>query len=134
MKPYRVPADPAKVAKNYLAANLPPLVAAPTPTFGVVLPSGWTKSSPPALVVFDDGGSHRWPMTTRPTVRVTVWAAGRDRAREIASRAFGVLLSHRIPGIATITNPTGLLEAIDPNNGGVTVSFTVTAQARTLAS
>ncbi|WP_280265345.1 hypothetical protein [Nocardia wallacei] len=72
-------------------------------------------------------------MATRPTIRVTVWAAGRDRAREIAGAALGVMLSHRIPGLASVTNPTGLLEAVDSNNSGTTVSFTVSAQARTVA-
>lgn len=133
MKPFRTPADPAKTAKDYLASVLPGLIAAPAPTFGMVLPSGWTKSAPPALVVFDDGGPNRWPVSTRPTLRITVWANGRDRARGTAGAALGVMLAHRIPGIATINNPTGLIEAVDSNNGGTTVSFTVSAQARTLA-
>ncbi len=133
MKPYRLPADPAKTAKNYLASVVPGLVAAPSPTFGMVLPSNWATSSAPAVVLFDDGGPNRWPVATRPTIRVTVWAAGRDRAREIAGAALGVMLSHRIPGLASVTNPTGLLEAVDSNNSGTTVSFTVSAQARTVA-
>ncbi|WP_280335479.1 hypothetical protein [Nocardia wallacei] len=133
MKPLRRPADPAKTAKNYLAAVLPGLVGAPVPTFGMVLPKTWTTASVPAVVVFDDGGPSTWPVSTRPTVRVTVWADGRDRARTIAGAALGVLLAHRIPGIAAITNPTGLLEAVDSNNGGITASFTVSATARTLA-
>ncbi|WP_280393225.1 hypothetical protein [Nocardia wallacei] len=133
MKPFRRPADPAKIAKNYLAAALPSLVASPSPTFGLVLPKDWTTGSAPAVVVFDDGGPSTWPVSTRPTVRITVWADGRDRARQIAGTALGVMLSHRIPGIASITNPTGLLEAVDSNNGGITVSFTLSAQARTLA-
>ncbi|MBB5915281.1 hypothetical protein BJY24_004148 [Nocardia transvalensis] len=133
MKPFRLPADPAKTAKNYLAAVLPALVATPAPTFGMVLPSQWTPSKVPAVVVFDDSGPNTWPVSTRPTLRITVWADGRDRARQIAGAALGVLLAHRIPGIASITNPTNLLEAVDSNNGGITVSFTVSAQARTLA-
>lgn len=132
MKPLRRPADPAKTAKNYLASVLPGLVAGPSPTFGLVVPADWTRTKPPHLVVFDDSGPTRWPVSTRPLLRVTVWADGRDRSREIAGIALGVLLSHRIDGIATITDPSGLLEARDANNSGLMCSFTVRAQARTL--
>lgn len=133
MKPYRLPGDPARVIKDYLATALPPLVAAPAPTVGMVLPSSWSTSSAPAVVVFDDSGPVQWPVTTSPTVRVTVWANGRDRSRAIAGRCLGVLLAHRVPGVATITEPTGLLEAVDENNHGVMTSFTVRALARTIA-
>ncbi|WP_052373507.1 hypothetical protein [Nocardia otitidiscaviarum] len=134
MKPFRTPADPAKVIKNYLAATVPPLVSGPAPVFGMVLPVNWSpSSSAPAVVAFDDGGPTRWPVTTAPTVRITVWANGRDRARGIAGVCLGVVLAHRIPGVATVTDPTGLLEAVDSNNGGHMCSFTVRAQARTLA-
>ncbi|WP_454199589.1 hypothetical protein [Nocardia sp. Marseille-Q1738] len=132
MKLLRLPADPAKAAKNYLALAVPGMVAAPAPTFGMVVPKDWTPSSAPHLAVFDDSGPARWPVTTRPLLRVTVWADGRDRSRAIAGAALGVLLSHRIPGIATITEPSLLLEARDSTNGGVLASFTVRAQARTL--
>lgn len=132
MKPLRLPGDPAKVAKNYLASTLPPLVGTPTPTFGLVLPAAWKPESPPALVVFDDSGPTRWPVSTRPLLRVTVWANGRDRGRAIAGAALGVLLAHRIPGIATVSEPSALLEALDSNNGGLMTSFTVRTQSRTL--
>ncbi len=132
MKPARIPADPAKAAKNHLAAVLPGLVAAPAPTVGLVVPSGWTTSSPPAVAVFDDGGPSRWPVTTRPLLRITVWANGRDRARAIAGAALSVLTSQPIPGIATIREPSGLLETRDSNNNAHVVSFTVRAQSRTL--
>lgn len=132
MKPLRLPGDPAKLAKNYLAGVLPAMVSAPSPTFGLVVPADWTRAKPPHIVVFDDSGPTRWPMTTRPLLRVTVWADGRDRSREIAGAALGVLLSHRIAGISTITDPSGLLEARDSNNGGLMCSFTVRAQSRTL--
>jgi hypothetical protein len=132
VKPLRLPGDPAKLAKNYLAGVLPAMVGAPAPTFGLVLPAGWTTKSPPAVVVFDDSGPVRWPTTTRPLLRVTVWSDGRDRSREIAGAALGVLQSHRIAGIATLTEPSGLLEARDSNNGGLMCSITVRAQSRTL--
>ncbi|WP_433592316.1 hypothetical protein [Nocardia sp. CA-145437] len=133
MKPYRLPADPAKAIKDHLAAVLPGLVGAPAPEIGLSLRSDWKPSSPPAVVVFDDGGPNQWPISTAPTIRVTVWANGRDRSRLIAGVCFGVLLSHRIPGIATITQPSGLIEAVDSNNAGRMCSFTVRALARSLA-
>lgn len=127
-----MPGDPAKVAKNYLASTVPAMVAPIVPTFGLVLPKNWTTASAPAVVVFDDGGPGDWPISTSPLLRVTVWADGRDRARLIAGRCLGVMLSHRIPGIATIRDPSTLLDAVDSNNGGVMCSFTVRARARTL--
>ncbi|MGY4098045.1 hypothetical protein ACW2Q0_00530 [Nocardia sp. R16R-3T] len=132
MKPARLPGDPAKAAKNYLASVVPGMVAAPAPTCGLVLPAAWTTKSPPAVVVFDDGGPTRWPVSTRPLLRVTVWADGRDRARAIAGAAMSVLTSHRVPAIATLSEPSGLLETRDPNTGATLVSFTVRAQSRTL--
>lgn len=133
MKPVRRPADPAKAVKNHLAATVPALVAGPAPTFGVVLPANWSLStSPPAVVVFDDGGAPKWPVVTRPLLRVTVWANGRDRALEIAGAALSVLTSQRIPGVATLTQPSGLLEARDKTNNAQLVSFTMRSQSRTL--
>ncbi|WP_051407149.1 hypothetical protein [Nocardia sp. CNY236] len=133
MKPQRTPGDPAKAIKTYLAAVLPGLVT-PAPTVGLVLPATWAPStSAAAVVVFDDGGGAIWPVSTSPTVRITVWAAGRDPSRQIAGVCLGVLLSHRITGVATITQPTGLLEAKDSNNSGHMCSFTVRASARTVA-
>lgn len=132
MKPVRRPADPAKLVKNHLAATVPALVATPAPTFGVVLPANWSLSSPPAVVVFDDGGAPIWPVVTRPLLRITVWANGRDRGIAIAGAALSVLTSQRIPGVATLTQPSGLLEARDSNTGAQLVSFTMRSQSRTL--
>jgi hypothetical protein len=132
MKPVRLPADPAKTVKNHLASTVPALVAAPSPTFGLVVPSGWKLESAPALVVFDDSGPSRWPVSTRPLLRVTVWANGRDRSRTIAGAALSVLMSQPVAAGLTITDPSGLLEARDSNTGGLLCSFTVRAQARTL--
>ncbi|MFE3196263.1 hypothetical protein ACFXHA_45210 [Nocardia sp. NPDC059240] len=132
MKPQRVPGDPAKAIKTYLAATLPALVTTPAPTVGLVLPTGWTTKSVPAVVVFDDGGAGAWPVSTSPTIRVTVWADGRDRSRMIAGAALGLLAAGDVPGVANITEASGLLEARDPNNAGILASFTVRAQSRTL--
>ncbi len=132
-KLFRVPADPAKVAKNYLAGVVPALVGAPAPAFGLVLDSQWTPAAVPAVIVFDDSGPIKWPVLTEPTLRVTVWSGGRDRSRQIAGICLGVLMTHRIPGIASITDPALFTEDVDDHNHGVMCSFTVRALARTLA-
>lgn len=132
-KPLRAPADPARVAKDYLSTVIPALVGPTAPTFGMVVPVSWTPTSAPLVVVFDDSGPVVWPVTTSPLLRVTVWSSGRDRSRRIAGVCLGVLLAHRIPGIATVTHPTLLVEDTDPNNQGSMCSFSVRAQARTLA-
>ncbi|WP_280442231.1 hypothetical protein [Nocardia brasiliensis] len=131
-KPFRLPADPARLAKNYLASVVPAL-APPSPTFAMALPSDWTPAAAPVVVVFDDSGPVAWPVSTAPRLRVTVWSGGRDRSRRIAGVCLGVLLAHRIAGIASVTDPTGLIEDTDPHNNGVMCSFTVRALARTLA-
>ncbi|MEU0871649.1 hypothetical protein [Nocardia brasiliensis] len=132
-KPFRVPADPAKIAKDYLAGVLPALVSPLAPTFGLAIPADWTSADAPVVAVFDDSGPMAWPVSTSPILRLTVWSAGRDRSRRIAGACLGVLLAHRIPGIASITDPTNLVEDIDPHNQAVMCSFTVRAVARTLA-
>lgn len=132
MKPHRIPPDPAASIKAFLAAELPALVADPNPTVGVVLPADWKLASPPAVVVFDDSGPTLWPVMVKPTIRVTVWANGRTRARAIAGAALGLLLSQRVAGVATITTPSQLLDARDSNTGAILASFTCRAQSRTL--
>jgi len=132
-KPFRAPADPARVAKDYLATIVPALVPSPAPMFGMVLPDDWTPDAAPRVVVFDDSGPMAWPVSTSPTLRITAWSGGRDRSRRIIGVCLGVLLAHRIPGIASITDPTGIVEDIDPHNQGVMCSATVRAVARTLA-
>lgn len=131
-KPHRLPPDPAAAIKAYLSAELPALVAAPAPTVGLVLPADWKLTSPPAVVVFDDSGPTQWPVVVRPTIRVTVWANGRSRARMVAGAALGLLLARPVPGIATITDPSQVLDARDSNTGGVLASITVRVQSRTL--
>lgn len=132
MKALRKPADPAKSAKDYLAATLPDLLDINGLTVGLVVPEDWTLKSPPHVSVFDDSGPGRWPVATRPVLRVTVWAKGRTLAREIAGSCAGVLLAHKIPGIANVREPSSILDARDPKNGGLMASFTVRTSVRTL--
>ena len=129
-----VPSDVARSVKDYLKGEM--ATAFPTLTTGLELSPSWTKSSAPALVVFDDGGPVRaaeWPVATRPLLRVTVWAAGRSEARSIAARALGSLLCKPVPGVSRIKPATMLLDTRDSNNGGYVATFTVNATARTVA-
>lgn len=132
MKPLRRPADPAKVAKDYLAAVIPGLYGDPA-TVSLGVPDHWKPNDAPHVGVFDDSGDAVWPIVTRPLLRVTVWADGRTRARELAGLCLCVLVAHRIPGIATVRDPSSILDARDSKNGGLMASFTVRATARTLA-
>lgn len=133
MKPERVPADAARRIRDHLAAALPSRIAPETVTFGLNLRQGWKPTEAPHLAVFDDSGPAQWPIVTRPLIRITVFANGRDRANGIAGRALGVLTAASIAGL-TIAEPSGLLEAVDRNTGGLLASFTVRARIRTLGA
>lgn len=130
----RVPGDPAYEIKEFLKDEMPALAGGPAPTFGMRVPGSWTKSAPAHVAVFDDGGPARWPISTTPTVRVTVWGYGRTNARRLAGLALGLVLTRRVPGVSTITQPSSILESGDSNHPDATLaSFTVRAQARTIA-
>lgn len=128
MKALRKPQDAARPVKDFLAGQL--AAANPGVTADLDLPPTWTPKSPPAVVVFDDGGPQSWPVSTKPTIRVTVWAAGRTRARDIGGMCMGWLLALPIPGVK-VTPGTALIDARDPKNNGVMASFTVNAIVRT---
>jgi hypothetical protein len=131
----REPSDVAKKIKDWLKADLasrfPELYGQPWgDSVRLELPAEWSLGSPPVLVVADDGDTMRmWPAATSPTIRVTSWTSGRNRAYVHA--ALARLLSTRIPGIAAILPGTGILEARDEKNRGDLASFTVRARART---
>lgn len=132
MKPLRVPGDGAKAAKAHLASVLGGLLGDVEPTVSLGLPDEWTPDSPPHVGVFDDGGPLRWPVYTKPRLRLTVWADGRDRLREVAGMCLGVLLAHRIEGLAVVNDPTPLIENGSRDaNGALVASFTVAAIVRT---
>ncbi|MBT2266317.1 hypothetical protein [Rhodococcus erythropolis] len=131
--PIRLPADPIRPICNFLNAQLPSLSPVPAVTVSLGLPSNWMpEDAPPHVGIFDDGGPVKWPIITEPRVRVTVWAIGRDLAREIAALSCGILTCRNVPGVATITDPSSILDARDPHNRGLMASFTVKVQARTI--
>ena len=129
--PIRVPGDPARAVKDFLAAELPALVG----SVGVALelPDDWTPASPAHAVVFDDGGIGKLPVYDAVTVRVTVWAAGRTRAREVAGVCRGMLSARSIPGVSKVSDLSAILVAFDPQNKGTTASFHGRVIARTIA-
>ncbi|WP_326600504.1 hypothetical protein [Rhodococcus sp. PD04] len=127
----RVPGDPAKAVRDFLRDELPALVG--DVRVALELPEDWTPSSDPAVIVFDDGGISKAPVYDAPRVRVTVWAAGRTRSREIAGVCRGMLGARSVPGVARISDPSTLLSALDPQNKGTTTSFHAKAVVRTIA-
>lgn len=104
----------------------------PTLTYSLGLSSSWnTDDSPPALVVYDDSGPLRYPVETRPTLRVSVWTNSLPLSRAIASYALGQALSRRAEGFANILPGTAVMDARDSNNGGIVAGFTVRTRIRT---
>lgn len=120
--------------------HLADLVDAPA-TAGVALPPDYRREGPPALVVSDDGGGILWPVKLDTTIRITVFAVTRSKARGMASWAMGIVMARRapgaaqhIPGVAHLGNPSGILSAVDSRTGAYMASFTVAARARLTAS
>lgn len=133
MKALRAPGDSALAAQRFLAAKLPSLNLEPVAVSLGVPDDKWSPQSKPVVGIFDDGGPTGWPVATSPLLRVTVWSNGRSRSRHIAGWVMGVLLAHPIPGIASVREPSSLLDARDPKNKGLMASFTVRTTVRTTA-
>lgn len=125
-----VPADAVAAVRVFLAERVPVKYA--NVRVASNLSPKWTPAAPPELVVFDDSGPINWPVETRPQIRCTVWGNGHDIVHAIAGYALGLLLCHRVPGIAKILPGTSLLEARDEHNGGLMISFTVNTRTRTV--
>lgn len=66
------------------------------------VPDKWTPAQTPVIVVADDGGTSRYPVALRRTVRLTAYASGETAARQLVSQAWGELLSSRVPGLAHV--------------------------------
>lgn len=101
-------------------------------TIGHGLIEKWTTSSSPHIAVFDDSGPMKWPIVTEPQLRITVWADGYDEARRICGLCLGLVLTHRIPGIAQVLPGASLLDSRDSRTGGQMVSFTARTRIRTV--
>jgi len=126
-----VPADAVDLVRQFLAERVP--AKFPGVRVAANLSPKWTPTTMPAeLVLFDDSGPMNWPVETRPQIRGTVWADGHATAVAVAGYALGLLLCHRVPGIAKILPSTALLEARDDRTGGLMCSFTVRTRVRTV--
>ena len=134
-EPLRVPGEMAQPVKDHLAATLPPILGAAHPvTVSLGVPADWTAAqSKPHIGVFDDGGALQWPILARPRLRLVVWSNSRSESRFIAGRCLGVLLTHRIPGVANVIGPTALIDGRDPHNQALTAEFYATVLVRTVA-
>mgnify|MGYP006876026219 CR=1 FL=1 len=130
-RPVYVPADAVVPIVDWLAVEL--VVRFPGIVVSQALSRDWRPGMPSEVVVADDGGGLRWPVTTDPTIRVTVWADGRDTARDIGGHTLGLLLCRRVPGIAQIRPSTALLDSQDSRNGGWLSTFNVRTRVRTVA-
>lgn len=113
--------------------HLADLVDAPA-TAGVALPPDYRREGPPALVVADDGGGILWPVKLDTTIRITVFAVTRSKARGMAAWAMGIVMAQRIPGVAHLWDPSGFLTTVDSKTGAYMASFTVSARARLTAT
>lgn len=120
-----LPPDPARAVKDALDVALPVTVA-------MRLPTDWTPRSHPAYVVIsDDGGDTHWPIVARVLVRVTVYAAGRTQARELAAQALSTIMDGDIPGVIRPPRraPT-ITDARDPATEAVVSGFTIPIRMR----
>ncbi|MBI3226627.1 MAG: hypothetical protein HYZ39_16395 [Mycolicibacterium cosmeticum] len=99
------------------------------------VPDGWTPSAGSLLVVADDGGPGRLPISSRHTIRLTAYAAGETEARNIAVLAAGKLAesSPRPPGVSHISGDvSAVLDGRDKATGAALASVLLTATARTV--
>lgn len=97
------------------------------------LPADWVlQTDAPVITVNDDGGPVMWPLWARPTLRVTVYAYGKQTAKQFRAKTLGELLAATIPGVylpagAPANAGIGYTEARDETTGADVASFTVTA-------
>jgi hypothetical protein len=97
------------------------------------LPGDWVlQTDPPVIAVTDDGGPVTWPLWARTTIRVTVYAYGKQSAKQTRAKSVGALLAATIPGVylpagAPANAGIGYTEARDEQTGADIASFTVTA-------
>lgn len=97
------------------------------------VPGNWVvDTDPPLAVVQDDSGPTTWPVFTVATIRVTLYARGKQTAKELRRRTMGVLLAAVPVGLAHISHEgIGYTEARDTDTGADMASFTVAATVRT---
>lgn len=104
----------------------------PTVTIGHGLRENWSPKMPPHIAVFDDSGPMQFPIVTQPQIRITTWARDYDEARRITGLCLGLVLTHKIPGIAQVLPGASLSDARDSRTGGHMVTFTARTRIRTV--
>lgn len=126
MKVAVVQADVEQAVVSFLNTYASALLSA-----GVVLPGEWTPADGPFAVVACDGvATEQWPVATRATVRVTVWAGQRSQALQAARYAAGMLLSGAT-GEFRCRQASGVITAVDRDGQADLASFTVRVDVRT---
>lgn len=125
MKPLAVTADPERLCVDYLSAAL--AGRGETATVSIGLPSTWTTRSGSHIGVALDGTpTIDYPALSAATIRGTAWAASTTEAKRLAQLAMVLLLTHPgSPAVFSVNPLTGLLPALDPDNGAPIASFTV---------
>lgn len=125
-----VPDDPLVPIEEFLTVRLAEKFAGVRVAQN--LSDDWRPGHPAEVVLEDDSGPMNYPVETRPQVRVTVWADGRDNARAIAGHALGLLLCITVPRIAKVLPGTALIDGRDDKTGGWFASFNVRTRLRTV--
>lgn len=129
MKPTVQAPDAEKLVGQILEERLGDLDE--TCTVGVGVPTGWSGTPSHVQVAWDGTPFMEWPVTTRPTIRVTVWASSPSEAKRLAAVAQGVLLSHPGgDGVSAIQPGVGVMPARDDDTQAELAWFTVLATVR----
>lgn len=128
----RLPADPAKLVKNALAAYVPTVLAGASA--GLELPANWTPTKPVFVLVADDGGGGFENVYTDPIIRVVAFGNSRDPLRTLMSRCAGHLRVNRPVGIANFQGSMTVRDGRDKDTGALLASFVVRAITRTVTT
>jgi hypothetical protein len=134
MKVLAIFGDAEVLLKTYLATALAARSEsyAIGATVGLILPAGWTRAAAPFVLVAWDGT----PVVTHPvmaaaTVRLTVWHATATKAKALAALVQALALIYPGGGgIASVNVLTGVLPAVDDDNGADIASVTVRVHLR----
>lgn len=104
----------------------------PSVTVGDEVPKEWdVATDPPLIIVSDDTGPTLWPVWSEPLIRSTIYANGKQTAKDLRRTATGVLMANVPNGMHIAKTGIGYTEARDPDTGADLASFTVRATVRT---
>ena len=88
-------------------------------------------TSVPLIIVTDDGGPATWPIWADVLIRSTVYANGKQTARQLRRLATGVLMTHVPSGLFIAKTGLGYTDGRDPDTGADLASFAVNVTVRT---